>query len=66
METSSESQNKVGSVNQERKKAFYIYDERMLIHKDHLPDGFEGYKCPEIPERISCIYDHLKKVEMID
>ncbi len=44
----------------ERKKAFYIYDERMLEHKDYTTDGVDGYKIPEIPERISCIYNHLQ------
>lgn len=39
-------------------KAFYLYDERMLLHFD--TNHVEGtYKHPEIPLRVSCIRDYL-------
>lgn len=41
-------------------KAFYLYDERMLLHKDtNQPDG--SFSNPEIPLRIKSIHDHLLK-----
>ena len=48
----------------DKKDVFYIYDERMLQHKEWTPIVREGtdkpHVIPEIPERISCIHDHLR------
>jgi hypothetical protein len=45
-----------------KQKPFYIYDERMLKHKDHNEGtDKQTYKCPEIPTRILNIHNHLEK-----
>lgn len=44
-------------------KVFYVYDERMLLHREHTPkreEGADAHIIPEVPERISTIHAHLK------
>jgi hypothetical protein len=45
------------------RKVFYVYDERMLLHKEHTPkagDDGKVHVIPEVPERISSIHAHLR------
>ncbi|CDW72549.1 histone deacetylase hda1 [Stylonychia lemnae] len=53
------------------RKVFYVYDERMLAHKQYIKPPPEGSTQkvlvnPEIPERISSIYNHLKNEGLLD
>ncbi len=46
-----------------QKEVFYIYDERMLAHKEYVEPPKEGEKKhinPEIPERVTSIHNYLR------
>ena len=48
-----------------KKPIFYIYDERMLAHKEYVKPQSEDSSIkisisPEVPERVSSIFNHLK------
>eukprot|EP00347_Sterkiella_histriomuscorum_P006078 403354151 len=50
---------------------FYVYDERMLKHREYPKPQAEGstvkvHVNPEIPDRISSIYNHLKIEGLLD
>jgi histone deacetylase 6 len=44
---------------------FYLYDEQMLLHRDHNFPPTYRFEAPEFPHRIEAIYEYLTKKDLL-